>query len=85
MLAIGGMHCGGCAATIEKALIAVPGVTAVHADPASKTAKVEGRAAPTDLFSAVKAAGYQASIAAAPPKPQQDTFSGSTCCRRRQP
>ncbi len=38
---IDGMNCGHCTASVEKALRAVPGVTGVSVDLASKTASVE--------------------------------------------
>ena len=57
-LTIEGMMCAHCAAHVEKALNALPGVTAV-VDLAAKTAVVTGDAADESLKKAVADAGYQ--------------------------
>ena len=60
-LKVEGMMCGHCKAHVEKALAAVPGVSAAVADLESKTATVT-LAAPVDdaaLKAAVEEAGYQ--------------------------
>lgn len=61
VISIEGMSCGHCTASVEKALKAVVGVTAVTVDLASKTATVEaGEGLSTDaLQKAVNDAGFQ--------------------------
>jgi Cu2+-exporting ATPase/Cu+-exporting ATPase len=58
---IEGMNCGHCAASVEKALRAVPGVADAKVDLASKTAVVDadGGVADEALSAAVTAAGFQ--------------------------
>lgn len=57
---INGMSCGHCAAAVEKALRAVPGVTDAAVDLAAKTAAVEAEGSVADeaLKAAVTEAGY---------------------------
>lgn len=57
-----GMMCGHCVAHVEKALRAVPGVTAVTVSLEEKTAKVQGTADAGALIDAVKEAGYEAAV-----------------------
>ncbi|HEX7043928.1 MAG TPA: heavy metal-associated domain-containing protein [Burkholderiales bacterium] len=59
-LAIAGMRCGGCAATVEKTLRSVPGVTDVRVDLAARRAEVSGTAPADVLVAAVQRAGYDA-------------------------
>ncbi|MFZ1682216.1 MAG: heavy metal-associated domain-containing protein [Rhizobiaceae bacterium] len=63
-LKIEGMHCGGCAASVEKALKAAPGIRSVTVDLAGGSARVEADAdADTALIvAAVEDAGYDARI-----------------------
>ena len=54
------MSCGGCAASIRNAVLRVPGVRAIDADPASKAVVVD---APSDvareaIVDAINKAGY---------------------------
>jgi Cu2+-exporting ATPase/Cu+-exporting ATPase len=58
---IDGMNCGHCAASVEKALRAVPGVTDAHVDLASGTAavEVEGGSPDAALKAAVADAGFR--------------------------
>ena len=55
------MTCGGCAASVRKAVSRVPGVSAVNADPATKDVVVE--AAPEvsreAVIAAINTAGYR--------------------------
>jgi copper chaperone len=55
------MTCGGCAASVRKAVSQVPGVSAVTADPQSKAVVVE--AAPEvsreSVIAAINTAGYR--------------------------
>ena len=55
VLDIPGMHCGGCARTIEKALHQVAGVEVAKADAGKKIAEVAGSASGADLVAAVLA------------------------------
>ena len=55
---IEGMMCAHCQAHVEKALNALPGVTAT-VDLAAKTATVTGQAEDAALKAAVEEAGYQ--------------------------
>ncbi len=62
-LAIGGMHCASCVASVERALSRVDGVAQASADLVRETAQVrlEGGGARADvLLAAVEAAGYRA-------------------------
>jgi P-type Cu2+ transporter len=62
-LRIGGLHCAACAGTVEKALLAVPGVTQAQVNAASQTATVQWRTAqtrPSVFVAAVQQAGYTA-------------------------
>jgi len=55
------MHCHGCAATVERAARAVPGVQSVHVDLAAKEVRVvfeEGAANDEALKQALERAGY---------------------------
>ena len=60
-LQIQGMNCNHCSSAVEKALKAVPGVTAVTVDLAGKSATLEAGTAVTDesLTAAVTDAGFQ--------------------------
>lgn len=60
---ISGMNCNHCRATVEKAIAALPGVSAVTVDLASERASVEGSAAPEAIIAAVHAAGFDAALA----------------------
>jgi Cu+-exporting ATPase len=60
-LAITGMRCAGCVASVEKALRAVPGVQSAEVNFADLSALVSGNATANDLVRAVAQAGYQAS------------------------
>jgi len=64
-LPIGGMTCAACAARIERALAAVPGVSRSSVNLATGRAEVAGTAAAADLIAAVERAGYGV---AAPPQ-----------------
>ncbi len=64
-LAIADMTCASCVGRVERALLAVPGVTAASVNQATETAQVryiEGVAASADLIAAATTAGYPATI-----------------------
>jgi len=63
-LSVNGMSCGGCAASVERALRAVAGVRTVSVDLAAAKAHVEGdeTISPEALRQAVEAAGFDAAI-----------------------
>ncbi len=65
-LRVGGMVCPHCPPTIEKALRAVPGVTAASVNLATKVASVEydpARAKVADILQAIRTSGYTAGTA----------------------
>ena len=62
-LQVTGMHCGGCLRRVERALLAVPGVTGAKLDLATGQAHVHvavGGTGAKALVAAVAAAGYGA-------------------------
>ncbi len=61
-LHIEGMHCGSCVARVDKALLAVPGVTAAAVNLTTNMAQVEGNPDPAALLQSVEDAGYHARI-----------------------
>jgi Cu+-exporting ATPase len=60
-LAIDGMRCAGCVASVETALRSVPGVDEANVNFADRTADVRGSAEASVLIAAVEKAGYRAS------------------------
>jgi mercuric transport protein len=66
-LQVSGMSCGGCSASVQRALQQHPGVSAAAVDLARKSATVEFDAASTSaeaLVQAVRSAGYGAELSA---------------------
>ncbi|TAN30387.1 MAG: copper-translocating P-type ATPase [Castellaniella sp.] len=64
-LAISGMTCATCSGRVERALLAVPGITRAEVNLASEKATIEGVAGllrPADLIAAVQRAGYGAEL-----------------------
>lgn len=61
-LVVEGMNCASCVGSIEKALLAVPGVTEATVNLASERASVRGVANVEELVAAIGKAGYQAHI-----------------------
>jgi len=59
-LAVGGMTCAGCVSGVERALLAVPGVTSANVNLATEKAVVTGTASAQDLIAAVGAKGKTA-------------------------
>ena len=65
-LSVTGMHCGGCAAGVEKALRRAPGVTAVTVGLAQGRAEVTaqpGSVTAEQLIALVEEAGFEAALA----------------------
>jgi Cu+-exporting ATPase len=62
VLSVSGATCASCVASIEKALLSVPGVTHAHMNLADNTATASGKAEPDALIKAVESAGYGASV-----------------------
>ncbi|MFQ2921074.1 heavy-metal-associated domain-containing protein [Aeromonas allosaccharophila] len=58
-LTVSGMSCGGCAASLQKALLARPEVTAAEVDFPSRTARVEGTLDQQALIALIEAQGFQ--------------------------
>ena len=61
-LAIEGMTCAACVARVEKALVAVDGVTEASVNLATHSARITGSAPPDALADAVEEIGYGASV-----------------------
>ncbi|OJS98863.1 heavy metal translocating P-type ATPase [Marinobacter nauticus] len=61
-LSVSGATCASCVASIEKALLSVPGVTHAHMNLADNTATANGTGEPDALIKAVESAGYGASV-----------------------
>ncbi|HEY0834204.1 MAG TPA: heavy-metal-associated domain-containing protein [Azospirillum sp.] len=59
-----GMKCGGCANSIRKALVAVPGVTDIQADPPNRRLAVDGDVGADLIIRTLADAGYDAAPAA---------------------
>ncbi|HUO07087.1 MAG TPA: heavy metal-associated domain-containing protein [Phycisphaerae bacterium] len=61
-LHIEGMHCGSCAARVDKALRTVPGVTSAAVNLTTGMAQIEGSPDLASLVQSVENAGYHARI-----------------------
>ena len=72
-----GMSCAACAARVEKAVSAVPGVSACTVSLLTNSMGVEGTAGAEAVITAVQAAGYGARQKGAP-----DTQHTAACSRR---
>ena len=59
VLPVEGMMCGHCKAAVEKACLAVPGVTGARADLAEKKVTVTGEADKKTLAEAIRGAGFE--------------------------
>ena len=57
-----GMSCAACSARVEKAVNAVPGVTACSVNLLTNSMGVEGEAAESEIIKAVVDAGYGATL-----------------------
>ena len=63
VLKLDGLHCGNCVKSVEKALNAVEGVTAVSVTLEPQQAIIEGSATADALISAVDDIGFEAELA----------------------
>ncbi|SDO53380.1 Copper chaperone CopZ [Pseudomonas arsenicoxydans] len=84
-LQVEGMSCGSCVKHVNAALQPLAGVGEVTVDLASGRVKVTGNTDSDDLLSALKEAGYPASVRAVQtPEPVQKKSGcgGSSCCCR---
>ena len=72
-----GMSCAACSARVEKAVSALPGVTACAVSLLTNSMGVEGTASPGEIIAAVEAAGYGASAkdAQTPSAPEEDALA----------
>ncbi|MBR2407051.1 MAG: heavy metal translocating P-type ATPase [Clostridia bacterium] len=75
-----GMSCAACSARVEKAVSAVPGVTACSVNLLTHSMGVEGAATPQAIVAAVESAGYGASLKNAEKAPSEriDTVDRET-------
>ncbi|MEI4493923.1 heavy metal translocating P-type ATPase [Mameliella alba] len=76
-LAVDGMTCASCVGRVERALLAVPGVTGARVNLATEQATVEGTADVTALIAAVAETGYTAR------EVRQDTNEDETRAARK--
>jgi Cu+-exporting ATPase len=75
-LALDGMHCASCVMTIEKALVAVPGVSDASVNLGTGRAEVRGEGLDTGrLIAAVRASGYDARTARTGTEEEDDARS----------
>jgi heavy metal translocating P-type ATPase len=58
-----GMTCASCVGRVERALLAVPGVSAATVNLATESVRVDGIAGPDALLAAIRKAGYEARLA----------------------
>lgn len=60
-LTVTGMSCGGCAASLQKALLAQPTVTAAQVDFTSSKAIIESELSKAELIALIETKGFSAS------------------------
>ncbi len=58
-LTVTGMSCGGCAASLRKALLAQPAVRTATVDFASRNAVIESDLSKAELIALIEARGFQ--------------------------
>ena len=58
-LTVTGMSCGGCAASLQKALLAQPSVRTATVDFASRKAAIESELSKAELIALIEARGFQ--------------------------
>ncbi|MEB3422143.1 heavy metal translocating P-type ATPase [Salipiger marinus] len=71
-LAVEGMSCASCVGRVERALAAVPGVSAASVNLATERATVRGSADPDLLVAALRKAGYEARVQSAQQGPSPE-------------
>jgi Au+-exporting ATPase len=71
-LAVEGMSCASCVGRVERALAAVPGVSAASVNLATERATVRGSADPDLLIAALRKAGYEARVQSAQQGPSAE-------------
>ena len=71
-LAVEGMSCASCVGRVERALAAVPGVSAASVNLATERATVRGSADPDLLIAALRKAGYEARVQSAQQGPSPE-------------
>ncbi|MGY3855565.1 heavy-metal-associated domain-containing protein [Aeromonas aquatilis] len=59
-LIVSGMSCGGCAASLQKALLAQPAVTTATVDFASSKAVIDSELSKAELIDLIATQGFQA-------------------------
>ncbi|MGY3944625.1 heavy-metal-associated domain-containing protein [Aeromonas tecta] len=59
-LTVSGMSCGGCAASLQKALLAQPSVTQAKVDFDSSKAVIDGELSKAELIALIEAKGFNA-------------------------
>lgn len=80
-LSVSGMTCGGCAGTVVRVLMRVPGVERAEADHRTGRALVTGTAPVEKLVEAVEAAGYGAqALSAGSVEEVRNERGRSGCC-----
>lgn len=72
VLAVEGMSCASCVGRVERALAAVPGVSAASVNLATERATVRGSADPDLLIAALRKAGYEARVQSAQQGPSPE-------------
>ena len=60
-LTVSGMSCGGCAARLQKALLAQPAVSSASVDFASSKAVIESELSKAELIALIETKGFSAS------------------------
>ncbi|WP_257283811.1 heavy metal translocating P-type ATPase [Endozoicomonas sp. SESOKO1] len=73
-LRLSGLRCAGCVGKVEKALLAVTGVTEASVNLADRTARVVGTASSDELVSAVENAGFKARFPGTVQSLEDDSF-----------
>ena len=76
-LDIHGMSCAGCVRSVERSLHEVPGVSGASVNFVAQSAAVVGEVSASDLISAVRSAGYDASLHETLPPDEQERQIGA--------
>lgn len=78
-LHLSGLRCVSCIGKVEKALLAVTGVTEARVNLADRTARVAGTASSEDLINAVESVGFGAEIASGAPTSAIISVASMSC------